>query len=46
MRTSDGDMVDDGVLEDGDTYEGAQMVGRHIKEVNYVEKDDECVIEL
>jgi hypothetical protein len=46
MRTSGGDVVDEGVVEDEDPDEGAWMGGRHMKEVDYVEKEDECVTEL
>ena len=46
MRTSGEDVVDDGVVEDEDPNEGAWMGGRHIKEVDSVEKEDECVSKL
>jgi hypothetical protein len=46
MRTSCGDVGFDGVVEDEDLDEEAQMGGRHMKEVDSVEKEDECVREL
>jgi hypothetical protein len=46
MRTLVEDVVDDGVVEDEDPNEGAWMGGRHIKEVDSVEKEDECVSKL
>jgi hypothetical protein len=45
MRTSCEDVVDDGVVEDEDP-DGAWMGGRHMKEVDSVEKEDECIREL
>jgi hypothetical protein len=42
MRTSGENVIDDGAVED----EGAWMGGRHMKEVDSVEKEDECVREL
>jgi hypothetical protein len=41
IRTLGGDVVDDGVLEVWDPDEGAWMGGRHMKEVDFVEKEDE-----
>lgn len=46
MRTSGENVIDDGAVEDEDPDEGAWMGGRHMKEVDSVEKEDECVREL
>lgn len=46
MRTTGGDVVDDGVLKDEDPYEGAWMGGRFLKEMDSIEKEEECVMEL
>jgi hypothetical protein len=39
-------VVDDSVVEDEDPDDGAWMGERHKKEVDSVEKEDECVSEL
>jgi hypothetical protein len=39
-------VIDYGVVEDEDPDEGPWMGGRHMKKVDSVEKEDECVREL
>ena len=46
MRTTGEDVIDYGVVEDEDPDEGPWMGGRHMKKVDSVEKEDECVSEL
>jgi hypothetical protein len=46
MRTTGEDVIDYGVVEDEDPDEGPWMGGRHMKKVDSVEKEDECVREL
>jgi hypothetical protein len=43
MRTLGENVVDDAVVKDEDPDVGAWMGGSHMKKVDSVEKEDECV---